>query len=244
MDVGNFICSSDVGASKKKPMKKAMRTWDDSFPGVDDGVNLDYSSGKIPDAATAVDVSHLIDESSRGVVGNNGLYEVKDLDFGLIEEDEEEDIIARALSGTSLGRSSASSQEAPRAFSRFSTLGNLFSRVTGSMTITKQDLDPVLAGMMDHLMQKNVAKEIATKICEGIGESLVGKRVSGFRGAHLFLPVFTPRIILNSFTIRRGQNGSPKGPLQRDHTHSHPQNIHRSSPGDSHQARHELRTLC
>ncbi|KAF9518308.1 hypothetical protein BS47DRAFT_1313499 [Hydnum rufescens UP504] len=180
---------SDVGASKKKPMKKAMRTWDDSFPGVDDGVNLDYSSGKVPDAATAVDVSHLIDESSRGVVGNNGLYEVKDLDFGLIEEDEqredEDDIIARALSGTSLGRSSASSQEAPRAFSSFSTIGNLFSRVTGSMTLTKQDLDPVLAGMMDHLMQKNVAKEIATKICEGIGESLVGKRVSGFRGVKM-----------------------------------------------------------
>ena len=181
--------SSDTASTpKKKPAKKALRTWDDSLPTETDGASLDYSSPAAPiDENRVVDVSHLVDQSSFGVRDRNGLYEVKDLDFGGDEDDEEEndedDIIARALQGTSLGRTtSGAAAPAPAASSRLGTFGSLFSRLTGSKPLTKADLEPILAGMKDHLMQKNVAQEIAIKICEGIGESLVGKRVSGFRG--------------------------------------------------------------
>jgi len=52
--------------------------------------------------------------------------------------------------------------------------------LTGSKVITAADLEPVLNGMREHLMKKNVAKEIADKVCEGVGENLVGKKVGGF----------------------------------------------------------------
>ncbi|KAJ7833634.1 hypothetical protein B0H14DRAFT_3462614 [Mycena olivaceomarginata] len=49
-------------------------------------------------------------------------------------------------------------RRAPRA------LGSLFSRLTGSKVLTEKDLKPVLEGMKQHLMQKNVAMDIADKI--------------------------------------------------------------------------------
>ncbi|KAF8337491.1 uncharacterized protein EI90DRAFT_3118935 [Cantharellus anzutake] len=190
--------SPNTTDSQEESPQKAARTWDDTFGPIEStsgDLNLDYSSDKPGDIAKAApaDLSALVDESSRGTIGQDGFYEVKDLDFGgnvgggiEDDEDEEDDLITRALSGTSFGReqlnrdSSTGETSAATITSRFSAL---FSRITGgSKVLTKEDLDPVLAGMKDHLMQKNVAQEIATKICEGIGESLVGTRVSGFRG--------------------------------------------------------------
>jgi signal recognition particle receptor subunit alpha len=47
--------------------------------------------------------------------------------------------------------------------------------------LTEADLKPVLDGMKQHLMKKNVAKEIADRVCEGVGESLIGKKVGSFQ---------------------------------------------------------------
>lgn len=160
--------------------------------------SLDYSSSKPSDAdaqqGRPVDLSTLVDENSRGVRGKDGLYEVRDVEFGGDDndddDDEEDDIIARAINGTALGKSAQASDDSPAVTSRFSTIGGLFSRLTGSKVLTKQDLEPVLAGMKEHLMKKNVAQEIAGKVCEGVGESLVGKKVSGFKGKTLVLVVF------------------------------------------------------
>jgi signal recognition particle receptor subunit alpha len=37
-----------------------------------------------------------------------------------------------------------------------------------------------LAEMEKHLMGKNVAKDIAEKLCDSVGAALVGKKVGGF----------------------------------------------------------------
>lgn len=200
-----------------------MRTWDDSVPVDDDeAANLDYSSP--PDASGAagaiVDVTHLVDESSRGVRGKDGLYDLKDLDLGApddVDDDddhaEEDDIIARAINGISIGRSTTTTSKTEPAVtskSRFGSLSSLFARVTGSSrTLTKEDLEPVLSGMKDHLMQKNVAQEIAIKICEGIGESLVGKRVTGYRGNGIIIILLLPRFLISN-AFKRHQERSPQ----------------------------------
>ncbi len=140
-----------------------------------------------------------MDENARGTIGIDGLYEVKDLAFGGQiggkddeDDEEEDDVIARALSGASFGRKPVDSGTAPNSSpvasvtSRYGLLSRLLTKITGgSKALTKEDLDPILAGMKDHLMQKNVAQEIASKICEGLEEGLVGKRVSGFRGERI-----------------------------------------------------------
>ena len=144
--------------------------------------SLDYSSdkpeGNNPSSPSKVNVSALVDHASLGTRTVDGMYEVKDWEFGDKDGkgDEMDKFISRALD-------SASSKEKgqPSAGTFGSSFGSLFSRLTGSKTLTVEDLNPVLEGMKQHLMKKNVAKEIAEKVCEGVGESLVGRKVGGFQ---------------------------------------------------------------
>ena len=171
-----------------------MRTWDDAaLVDSEEAAGLDYSIHKAASDEINVNLSSLVDENSRGALGANGLYDLKDVDMGgsgdvegRDENNEEDDIIARAISKTSIEHtpdSSVTAVSSRTSKSHFGTLASLFSRITGSSrSLTKEDLEPVLAGVQEHLMQKNVAQEIATKICEGIRESLVGKQLSGYRG--------------------------------------------------------------
>lgn len=135
--------------------------------------SLDFSSDKFDSGGGAVgshDLQALVDESSLGTRTRDGLYEVKDWEFS--KDEEADKLIASALKPVS-GKTATSSS--------LGALGSIFARLTGSKVLTEQDLKPVLDGMKQHLMKKNVAKEIADKVCEGVGESLVGKKVGGFQ---------------------------------------------------------------
>ena len=146
--------------------------------------SLDFSYVKVDSHNNdqTPDLSALVDKSSMGMRTQDGLYEVKDWEFST-KGTTADDIIAEALRS-----SSAVSKPAP-ATSSLGSLGSLFARLTGSKVLTEQDLQPVLEGMKQHLMKKNVAKEIAEKICEGVGESLVGKKVGGFQSECLLRDV-------------------------------------------------------
>jgi signal recognition particle receptor subunit alpha len=136
--------------------------------------SLDFSSDK-PDSINMQTGPHdplaLIDQSSLGTRTVDGLYEVKDWEFS--KSGEVNDMIIDAL------RPAVDKEAA--APGSLGVLGSLFARLTGSKVLTPQDLKPVLEGMKQHLMKKNVAKEIADKVCEGVGESLVGKKIGGFQ---------------------------------------------------------------
>ena len=45
----------------------------------------------------------------------------------------------------------------------------------GSKTITEEIMNPVLDKMRDHLIAKNVAAEIAGKLCDSVAAKLNGK---------------------------------------------------------------------
>ncbi|KAF8558467.1 P-loop containing nucleoside triphosphate hydrolase protein [Imleria badia] len=160
-------------STKRKQKTKAGRKWGDEAPNETDMASLDFSVDKADSGANGrsmFDLQSLVDEASLGTRTKDGMYEVKDWDFSSRDE-ETNDVIARALG------SDASKQPA----SSLGSLGSLFARLTGSKVLTEDDLKPVLEGMKQHLMKKNVAKEIADKVCEGVGESLVGKKVGGFQ---------------------------------------------------------------
>ena len=135
--------------------------------------SLDFSVDK-PEPGVDGRVSHdlmsLVDATSLGSRNKDGLYEVKDWDFGS-SGDASDSVIARALRTETIPQNTGS----------LGALGSIFSRLTGSKVLTAHDLKPVLEGMKQHLMKKNVAMEIADKICEGVGGSLVGKKVGGFQ---------------------------------------------------------------
>ncbi|KAN0075341.1 SRP54-type protein, GTPase domain containing protein [Tylopilus felleus] len=165
--------ASDSESTKRRSSAKAGRKWGDETPSESDMASLDFSLDKQSagaDGRPTIDLQSLVDEGSLGTRTRDGMYEVKDWDFGA-KDDETNDVVARAL-GTDTSKQSTSS---------LGSLGSLFARLTGSKVLTEDDLKPVLEGMKQHLMKKNVAKEIADKVCEGVGESLVGKKVGGFQ---------------------------------------------------------------
>ncbi|GLB35120.1 putative signal recognition particle, alpha subunit, N-terminal [Lyophyllum shimeji] len=166
--------SESESPAKTKIKTKAQRKWGDQPVTESEMASLDYSLDKhdgLNGSVGSHELQALVDQSSLGTRTRDGLYEVKDWEFSKVEEADE--FIANALQpgGVKAAASSGS----------LGALGSLFARLTGSKVLTEQDLKPVLDGMKQHLMKKNVAKEIADKVCEGVGESLVGKKVGGFQ---------------------------------------------------------------
>lgn len=174
----------------KRKGTKAMRKWGESNPTADDMAQLDFSEDKGSDdkSMDPAFLKALVDEHSRGARTKDGLYEIKDLDMnlGTLDTAAADSAIDVAFNRTAAGKAALAGPSTSTAASTFSSFTGLFSRITGSKPLSKEDLAPILAGMKDHLMKKNVAVDIANKICEGVGESLVGKRVGGFGGALYF----------------------------------------------------------
>ncbi|KAG6917803.1 hypothetical protein DXG01_001075 [Tephrocybe rancida] len=166
--------SDTESPAKRKTKTKTQRKWGDEPVTESDMASLDFSLDK-DEAAKGSQGSHdldaLVDQASLGTRTRDGLYEVKDWEFSKGEEADK--FIAMALQ--------PGGDKTTPPSSSLGALGSLFARLTGSKTLSDQDLKPVLEGMKQHLMKKNVAREIAEKVCEGVGESLVGKKVGSFQ---------------------------------------------------------------
>jgi len=135
-------------------------------------VSLDYSSdkpgGNNPASPAKVDVSALVDRASFGTRTVDGMYEVKDWEFG--DKGEKGDELDRFISQVIDSASLKEKGQVPTG-TLGSSFWSLFVRLTGSKTLTEEDLKPVLEGMKQHLMKKNAVKEIAKGVCESVGES-------------------------------------------------------------------------
>jgi signal recognition particle receptor subunit alpha len=139
-----------------------MRKWDDSAVSAADMAALDFSA---PASETApVNTEGLVSANAIGQ-RKGDMYEVAEWDYRPQDLPTEDEILARV--------NTVPSDEVE------STWTGLFSRISGSKVLTKQDLAPVLAEMERNLMDKNVAKDIAEKMCESVGAALVGQKLAG-----------------------------------------------------------------
>ncbi|XP_015892411.3 uncharacterized protein LOC107426679 [Ziziphus jujuba] len=57
---------------------------------------------------------------------------------------------------------------------------SMFQSIAGKSNLEKSDLEPALKALKDRLMTKNVAEEIAEKLCESVAVSLEGKKLASF----------------------------------------------------------------
>lgn len=57
---------------------------------------------------------------------------------------------------------------------------SLFKGLVGSKNLTKQDMKATLEKLKDHLITKNVAADIAIKLCESVAAKLEGKVLGTF----------------------------------------------------------------
>lgn len=183
-----------TGKKSKGPAKE-MRRWDGAKVTDKDMAALDFSGGAGGVAAAALgergeekgSLSGWIDEKSLGK-RKDGMYDLADVDDaqGYKEEDDDdeddddddqnEETVSSSKGGflsrfASLGTSSQANGSAG---------GGFFSRLTGNRPLTAQDLAPALSAMQSHLQSKNVAADVASKLCQSVSSSLVGKQLGNF----------------------------------------------------------------
>jgi len=60
------------------------------------------------------------------------------------------------------------------------TVFSMFKGLVGRKNLTAADMDPVLEKLKEHLVAKNVAIEIATKLCDSVSSKLEGKVLGSF----------------------------------------------------------------
>ncbi|EPQ28431.1 uncharacterized protein PFL1_04257 [Pseudozyma flocculosa PF-1] len=176
---GNVSGTESPGGGKKGKPAKEMRKWDGSRSySAQDVSALDFSGQKVgTDSAGADDAGGLdtwVDEKSMGKKRSDGVYEIADVleddDDDDDDDDDEELDGAQAAKGGFLSRFSTAS----------SSGSSLFSRLTGAKTLTKEDLKPALTAMASHLQSKNVASDVAQRLCDSVERNLVGKNLGSF----------------------------------------------------------------
>lgn len=169
--------SSGEEASRKKSKAgkgapKAKRTWGaEGYADEDSGEQLDYSgatsNGEVADPPSgSVDP---VDPSRHGTRTGKGQYILKDLD-------EEVHSILKDANNKQMEPSSSSGVLG----SSLGAISGLFRNVVGGKVLTKADLDKPMKGIEEHLLKKNVAREAAVRLCEGVERELIGVKTGSF----------------------------------------------------------------
>lgn len=162
---------------KKSKAAKEMRKWDGSRSvSAQQVAALDFSGAAEKDAVDGADLDSWIDEKSMGIKRSDGVYEIADV-FEAEDSDEEEDADAEDGDGVAGGGKSGFLS---RIGSASSSGASFFSRLTGAKTLTKEDLAPALSAMASHLQSKNVAADVAQRLCDSVERNLVGKNLGSF----------------------------------------------------------------
>ncbi|CEL01725.1 Putative Signal recognition particle receptor [Aspergillus calidoustus] len=174
--------SGDEKARKGKTPKggKKGRKWDaDGLADEDDGTVLDYSAPAGPEETSAPAVE-AVSEDSWGRRTGKGQFVLKDLG------DEVHSILENADS-----EKVKSSTPSSLVGSGFSAIGGLLRNIVGGKVLTEADLEKPLKAMEDHLLKKNIAREAAVRLCEGVKQELVGKKTGNFQSVDASLKAAT-----------------------------------------------------
>lgn len=163
-----------TGRKAKGPKQgKKSRKWDDDGLPIeeDDSVKLDYSGAGATDLA--VGRSSALEEIDSTTWGSTtkGKFVLKDLG------DEVHSILADAEAKKATNKSESSGGLVGTGLSAIS---GLFRNVVGGKTLTNEDLEKALKGMEDHLLKKNIAREAAVRLCDGVRKELVGVTTGNF----------------------------------------------------------------
>ncbi|PHH89374.1 hypothetical protein CDD83_6196 [Cordyceps sp. RAO-2017] len=183
---GSAPASSGDETSSNKQKKggkapKKGRKWDaDGFADESEDVQLDYSaqpnltSDSELEATARSSAVDPVDASSWGS-SSKGKFVLRDLG------DEVDGMLASAEAQKAAAASSAAAKGGLLG-SGVNAISGLFRNVVGGKTLTKEDLDKAMKGMEDHLLRKNVAREAAVRLCEGVEKELIGVKTGSFEG--------------------------------------------------------------
>ena len=162
----NYASSGDESKRPKTPKgaSKKGRVWDaDGLADENDDTVLDYSKIEDEQSGERAEVES-IQHDTWGSKNKQGQFVLKDLDTEIdkILNENAPKETAETTSGT------------------FGKLSGYFRGLVGGKVLTEQDLDKPLAAMETHLLQKNVAREAAIRLREGVKAEMIGRRTATF----------------------------------------------------------------
>jgi signal recognition particle receptor subunit alpha len=167
-------------ASKAAASKKGRKWNADGLADEDSDTPLDYSlpansaaSGK-DEGKERPGAMEKVDQTSWGSKTGKGQFVLKDLD---------DQVATKAnsiLKSADAKKADSTSASTGIVGSSISAIGGLFRNVVGGKILTKEDLDKAMKGMEDHLLKKNVAREAAIRLCEGVERELIGVKTGNF----------------------------------------------------------------
>ncbi|KAF8097495.1 hypothetical protein N665_0286s0006 [Sinapis alba] len=156
--VGSNKGSKVNAAELSKKTTKKNRVWDDAAPKQQE--KLDFTDS--------------VDQN-----GGNDHVEVVAADQGESMMDKEEAFSSDSESDDDEDDEARSDEEKPEAKKK-GWFSSVFQSITGKANLERTDLEPALKALKERLMTKNVAEEIAEKLCESVEASLEGKKLASF----------------------------------------------------------------
>ena len=179
------MSSGDEDAKKRpkssKGAAKKFRKWDaDGLADEDGGEVLDYSAVSTNDKDVVGNGDlEPIDSTSFGTRTKKGQFVLKDLDeevHSILQgaQTKKQQPTSSGLIGSGLG-----------------AISGLFRNVVGGKVLTKEDLQKPMRGMEEHLLKKNVAREAAVRLCEGVERELIGTKTGSFESVFISHLPFT-----------------------------------------------------
>ncbi|KUI73514.1 hypothetical protein VM1G_08992 [Cytospora mali] len=161
--------------SKGTKQAKKGRKWDDDGTPLeeDPDLKLDYS-GNTDDAAVSRSSALEEVESSTWGSTTKGKFVLKDLG------DEVHSMLAEAEAEAKKETATTESSRGGLVGTGLSAISGLFRNVVGGKKLTKEDLEQPMKAMEEHLLRKNVAREAAVRLCEGVEKELIGVTTGSF----------------------------------------------------------------
>ncbi|KAF9349465.1 hypothetical protein BGX34_001789 [Mortierella sp. NVP85] len=165
------VSSPVIGSDEPKKKVKEGRKWDGSIS-AKDAKSLDYSKS---DASEDVKADHLVDRSGMGQHSRDGVYSVADLDAS---DDDEESFSSDG--DEEYTKISSRSLQAKKSTASTGLL-SFFKSMTGQKELTAENLEPIMNKMKEHLINKNVAADIAQHLCDSVAKGLIGQTLGSFK---------------------------------------------------------------
>ncbi|KAJ6821485.1 signal recognition particle receptor subunit alpha [Iris pallida] len=160
-------------AAEPKKAVKKNRVWDDS-----------------PKEDAKVDFSDPVGE------GGDQVLDVVAVDQGESMMDKEEDMSSESEEDEEVETAKPSAKKK-------GWFSSMFQSISGNAILEKSDLEPALKALKDRLMTKNVAEEIAEKLCESVAASLEGKKLGSFTRVSSTVQTAMEEALLRILTPRR-----------------------------------------
>ncbi|KAF9215366.1 hypothetical protein BGZ59_001546 [Podila verticillata] len=165
--IGSPVIGSEASSPKRN---KEGRKWDGKIS-VKDAKSLDYSNS---DGNEFVKPDHLVDQGGMGQHSKDGTYNVADLEASDDEsysDDESEEEYTKISARSLLAKKSSAE----------SGLMSFFKNMTGQKEMSTESLEPIMSKMKEHLINKNVAADIAQHLCDSVAKGLVGQTLGNFK---------------------------------------------------------------